>query len=173
KVMSLDRVGSITLLRVYAGCLRSGDTVLDATTGVVERVGRLVVLHADKATNVGAAPAGTIAAAIGLRRVRTGDTLADPKSPLVLAGLTVPEPVVELAVEPRSAADQEKLGRALGRLAFEDPSFRAEVAPETGQTLLRGMGELHLAVLVNRLRREHGVEASTGRPQVAYRETIG
>jgi elongation factor G len=172
KVMSLDRVGSVTVLRVYSGCLRSGVAVLDTTAGVAARIGRLVVLHGDEATNVDAAPAGTIAAAIGLRLVRTGDTLADPSRPIVLAGLRIPEPVVELAVEPRSAADQEKLGRALARLAVEDPSFRVGVSPETGQTVLRGMGELHLAILMDRLRRDHGVDASTGRPHVAYRETI-
>jgi elongation factor G len=172
KVMSLDRVGAVTLIRVYTGCLRRGAVVRNATTGASERIGRLVVLHGNKPADTDAAPAGTIAAAIGLKQVRTGDTLAEARSPVVLGGMEVPEPVIELAVEPRSAADQEKLSRALGRLAVEDPSFRVAADAETGQILLRGMGELHLAILVDRLRREHGVEATTGRPQVAYRETI-
>jgi elongation factor G len=172
KVMSLDRVGAVTLLRVYSGCLRRGALVRNAATGASERVGRLVVMHADRPDDVGAAPAGTIAAAIGLRHARTGDTLGDPAHPIVLRGLEVPEPVVELSVEPRSAADQEKLGTALARLAAEDPSFRVATSAETGQILLRGMGELHLTILVDRLRRDHGVDALTGRPHVAYRETI-
>ena len=172
KVMSLDRVGAVTLLRVYSGCLRRGAVVLDASTGVKTRVGRLVSLHADEVTDIELAPAGSIAAAIGLRDVRTGDTLCDPERPIVLGGLEVPEPVVELGVEARSAIDQDKLGRALARLALEDPSFRVGVHPDTGQTVLRGMGELHLAVLIEKLRRVHGVEATTGRPEVAYRESI-
>jgi elongation factor G len=173
KVMTLDRVGSVTLVRVYAGTLRRSATVRNAATGATERIGRLVLLHADKPTDVDEAKAGTIAAAIGLRQVRTGDTLSDPRSPIVLDGLAVPEPVVELSIEPRGAADQDKLSRALARLAVEDPSFRVAQDAETGQTVLRGMGELHLAVLVDRLRRAHGVEAITGRPHVAYRETVG
>jgi elongation factor G len=147
--------------------------VLDATTGKSERVGRLVSLHANKAEDVGVAGAGTIAAAVGLSRVRTGDTLTDPKSPLVLAGLVIPEPVLDLSIEPRTAADQERLAAALGRLALEDPSFRVATSEETGQTLLRGMGELHLAILVDRLRRDHRVEVATGQPSVSYRETLG
>jgi elongation factor G len=173
KVMTLDRVGVVTLLRVYAGRLRAGSLVLDATTGRTERVGRLVSMHADKATDVDCAGAGNIAAAIGLRHVRSGDTLTDPRSPVVLAGLAIPEPVIDLSIEPRTTSDQERLGAALGRLALEDPSFCVAVNDETGQTLLRGMGELHLAILVDRLRRDHHVEVVTGRPSVSYRETLG
>jgi elongation factor G len=173
KVMTLDRVGLVTLLRVYAGRLRAGAAVLDASTGRTERVGRLVSLHGNKAVDAEVAGAGAIVAAIGLRHVRSGDTLTDPRSPLVLAGLVIPEPVLELSIEPRTATDQERLGSALGRLALEDPSFRVATSDETGQTLLRGMGELHLTILVDRLRREHRVEVVTGRPSVSYRETLG
>jgi elongation factor G len=172
KVMTLDRVGSVTMLRVYSGALRRGSVVLDVGTGRSERVGRLCFLHGNRTTDTLVAPAGSIVAAIGLRSVRTGDTLADPGSPILLGGLSVPEPVVELAIEPRSAADQDKLARALGRLSIEDPSFRVSTNAETGQTVLRGMGELHLDILLDKLRREHGVNALTGKPQVAYRETI-
>ena len=173
KVMTLDRVGLVTLLRVYSGRLRPGAVVLDATTGRSERVGRLVSLHGNKAVDAEVAGAGTIAAAIGLRYVRSGDTLTDPRSPMVLAGLVIPEPVLDLSIEPRTTADQARLGAALGRLALEDPSFRVATDDETGQTLLRGMGELHLTILVDRLRREHRVEVVTGRPSVSYRETLG
>jgi elongation factor G len=172
KGMSLERLGSVTMLRVYSGSLRRGALVKNAVTGATERIGRLVLLHGNKATDVDAAPAGTIAAAIGLRLARTGDTIADPRHPIVLAGMEAPEPVVELAIEPRSAADQEKLSAALGRLAIEDPSLHVATSTESGQLVLRGMGELHLAIVVDRLRREHGVAAATGRPHVAYRETI-
>ncbi|MFT3767529.1 MAG: elongation factor G [Minicystis sp.] len=172
KVMSLDRVGLVTMLRIYSGRVAAGSTVLNATSGVTERVGRLVFLHADKPTDAGSAGAGMIAAAIGLKHARTGDTLTDPRHPLVLAGMAIPEPVVEAAIEPRTAADQERLSGALARLRHEDPSFRVAVDEETGQTLLRGMGELHLTILVDRLRREHRVDVRTGTPNVAYRETI-
>ncbi len=173
KVMTLDRVGLVTLIRVYSGRLHPGAAVLDATTGKTERIGRLVSLHGNKAVDAEVAGAGTIAAAIGLRHVRSGDTLTDPKSPMVLAGLVIPEPVLDLAIEPRTAVDQSRLGAALARLAQEDPSFRVAVGDETGQTLLRGMGELHLTILVDWLRREHHVEVVTGRPSVSYRETLG
>jgi elongation factor G len=172
KSVSLDRAGLVTLLRVYSGRLRPGMTVLDATTGKTERVGRLVSVHANQVTDVAAAGAGSIVAAIGFRHVRTGDTLTDPRSPLVLDGLSIPEPVVEAAVEPRTAADEEKLSQALARLAVEDPSFRVATSDDTGQRILRGMGELHLSILVDRLKRDHGVEVVTGRPAVSYRETV-
>ncbi len=135
-------------------------------------MGRLVFLHANKPTDIGGAGAGMIAAAIGLKHTRTGDTITDPRRPLVLAGMAIPEPVVEAAIEPRTASDQERLSAALSRLRLEDPSFRVAVDEETGQTLLRGMGELHLTILVDRLRRDQRVEVRTGTPSVAYRETI-
>jgi elongation factor G len=172
KAMSLDRVGLVTLLRVYSGRVRPGASVLDATTGKVERVGRLVSLHANKVTDVAVAGAGSIVAAIGFRFVRTGDTLTDPASPLVLAGLSIPEPVVEASIEPRTAADEERLSLALARLGLEDPSFRVATSEDTGQMILRGMGELHLTILVDRLKREHRVDVVTGRPSVSYRETL-
>jgi elongation factor G len=173
KVTSLGRAGLVTLVRVYAGTLSAGMQVRNATSGITERVGRLVFLHADEPTEAPAAGAGMIAAVVGLKHARTGDTLTDPRRPLVLAGMDIPEPVVEAAVEPRSAVDQGRLLAALGRLALEDPSLRTGVDAETGQTLIRGMGELHLAVLVDRLQRDHRVEVRTGAPSVAYRETIG
>ncbi|APR85638.1 Translation elongation factor G [Minicystis rosea] len=172
KVMSMERLGVVTMLRIYSGRVTAGTMVRNATAGVTERVGRLVFLHANKATDAGSAGAGMIAAAIGLKHARTGDTITDPRHPLVLAGLSVPEPVVEAAIEPRTASDQERLSTALARLRVEDPSFRVAVDEETGQTLLRGMGELHLTILVDRLQREHRVEVRTGKPSVAYRETI-
>jgi elongation factor G len=172
KAMSLDSAGLVTLLRVYSGRIRPGTSVLDATTGKTERVGRLVSLHANKVTGIAMAGAGSIVAAIGFRHVRTGDTLTDPRSPLVLAGLSIPEPVVEACIEPRTAADEERLSLALAKLGHEDPSFRVATSEDTGQTILRGMGELHLAILVDRLRREHKVDVVTGRPSVSYRETL-
>ncbi len=173
KVMSLDRIGSVTLLRIYSGRVRAGALVYNARAGKAERVGRLVFMHGARAVDADSAGAGEIAAVIGLRLARTGDTLSDPRRPLALEGLTVPEAVVELSVEPRTAADQERLSRALARLSLEDPSFRVFTDVETGQTRIAGMGELHLSILVDRLRREHRVEVATGRPHVAYKETIG
>ena len=172
KAVSLDRAGLVTLLRVYSGRIRPGTAVLDATTGKTERVGRLVSVHANQVTDVTVAGAGSIVAVIGFRQVRTGDTLTDPGSPLVLAGLSIPEPVVEAAIEPRTAADEERLSPALARLGVEDPSFRVATSEDTGQMILRGMGELHLSILVDRLKRDHGVEVVTGRPTVSYRETV-
>jgi elongation factor G len=173
KVASLDRVGSVTLLRIYSGRVRAGAPVCTARTGKSERIGRLVRLSGARVVDVESAGAGEIVAAIGLKHARTGDTLSDPRRPLALAGLTIPEPVVELGVEPRSAADQEKLSRALARIALEDPSFRAFSDPETGQARIAGMGELHLQIRVEDLRRDHGVEVRTGRPHVAFKETLG
>jgi elongation factor G len=173
KVMSLDRIGSVTLLRIYSGRVHAGAMVWNARAGKAERVGRLVFMHGAKAVDAESAGAGEIAAVIGLKLARTGDTLSDPRRPLALAGLDVPEAVVELSVEPRTAADQERLSRALARLSLEDPSFRVVADAETGQTRIAGMGELHLAILVDRLRREHRVEVATGRPHVAYKETLG
>jgi elongation factor G len=173
KVMSLDRTGSVTLLRIYSGRVRAGALIHNARTGTVERIGRLVFMRGAKVVDADSAGAGEIAAVIGLKLARTGDTLSDPRRPLALAGLEVPEAVVELAIEPCTAADQERLSRALARLALEDPSFRVIADAETGQTRIAGMGELHLTILVDKLKREHRVEVATGRPHVAYKETLG
>jgi elongation factor G len=172
KTATIERLGLVTFLRVYAGELRSGQTVANATTGRRERVGRLVVLHANEATDIAAADAGSIVGALGLKATSTGDTLADPARPIVLGSITVPTPVVQIALEPKAAADQEALRRALARMSVDDPSLAVGVDAETGRTLLSGMGELHLALVVERLRRDHGVAVAAGKPSVAYRETI-
>jgi elongation factor G len=167
-----DQYGRLAFTRVYSGVLRAGTQVYNSTTGNRERVGRIVRMFADRREDVDEVRAGDIAAVIGLKETFTGDTLTAPDNPVVLETITFPEPVIEVAVEPNSKADQEKLGIALRRLAEEDPTFKVEVDDSLGQTKIKGMGELHLEVLIDRMMREYGVEANVGRPRVAYRETI-
>jgi len=171
KVMT-DPHGKLTFMRVYSGTVRSGQQVLNVTTGRKERLGRLLRMHANDREDLERAIAGDIIAAIGARTATTGDTLCDPKRPVRLESMRFPEPVISVAIEPKTKADDEKLGTALGRLAEEDPTFRIRQNDETGQTIISGMGELHLDVLVDRVKREFSVEANVGRPQVSYRETI-
>ena len=172
KIMNDPFVGSLTFTRIYSGALKKGDQMMNATKGKRERVGRMMVMHAINREEIEEAFAGDIIALAGLKETTTGDTLCDPAKPVVLETMTFPEPVIEIAVEPKSKADQEKMGLALQRLAAEDPSFRVETDQESGQTIMKGMGELHLDILVDRMRREFKVEANIGAPQVAYRETI-
>jgi elongation factor G len=172
KVMSDPYVGKLTYFRVYSGTLKAGDRVLNTTTGKTERVGRILQMHANHREERDEIAAGEIAAGVGLKSTTTGDTLAVPSAPIVLESMTFPDPVISVAVEPKSKADQDKLGNGLARLAEEDPTFRVESDEETGQTLISGMGELHLEIIVDRLKREFNVDANVGRPQVAYRETI-
>jgi len=172
KVMNDPFVGNLTFFRVYSGVLKSGSYVLNSTTGEKERIGRILQMHANQRKEIQEVYAGEIAAAVGLKDTTTGDTLCDEKSPVILEKMVFPEPVIELAIEPASKADQEKMSIALQKLAKEDPSFRAKTDHETGQTIIAGMGELHLDVLVDRMKREFGVEANVGKPQVAYRETL-
>ncbi|MDC9614687.1 elongation factor G [Xenorhabdus khoisanae] len=172
KIATDPFVGNLTFFRVYSGVVNSGDTVLNPIKDKKERFGRIVQMHANKREEIKEVRAGDIAAAIGLKDVTTGDTLCDMTSPIILERMEFPEPVISVAIEPKTKADQEKMGIALGRLAQEDPSFRVSSDEETGQTLIAGMGELHLDVLVDRMRREFNVEANVGKPQVAYRETI-
>jgi len=152
--------------------LHSGSAVLNASKGVKERIGRLLKMHANKREEIAAAYAGDIVAAVGLKNTTTGDTLADDRNPVVLEALWIPQPVIDIAIEPQTKADQDKLGLALGRIAAEDPSFRVKTDPDTGETIISGMGELHLEIIVDRLLREFKVDARVGRPQVSYRETI-
>ncbi|RID92743.1 elongation factor G [Gemmobacter lutimaris] len=172
KIMNDPFVGSLTFTRIYSGVLKKGDSMLNATKGKRERVGRMMMMHAINREEIEEAFAGDIIALAGLKETTTGDTLCDPNNAVVLETMTFPEPVIEIAVEPKSKADQEKMGLALARLAAEDPSFRVETNFESGQTIMKGMGELHLDILVDRMRREFKVEANIGAPQVAYRETI-
>ena len=172
KIMNDPFVGSLTFTRIYSGQLKKGDSMLNATKGKRERVGRMMLMHAVNREEIDEAFAGDIIALAGLKETTTGDTLCDPAKPVVLETMTFPEPVIEIAVEPKSKADQEKMGLALQRLAAEDPSFRVETDIESGQTIMKGMGELHLDILVDRMKREFKVEANIGAPQVAYRETI-
>ncbi len=172
KLMSDPYVGQLTFFRVYSGVVNSGDTVLNSVKGKKERIGRIVQMHANNREEIDEVRAGDIAAAIGLKEATTGETLCDPEHPIILERMVFPEPVIHVAVEPKTKADQEKMGIALGRLAKEDPSFRVRTDEETGQTIMSGMGELHLEILVDRMKREFGVEANVGAPQVAYRETI-
>jgi elongation factor G len=172
KIMNDPFVGSLTFTRIYSGVLKKGDQMMNATKGKRERVGRMMMMHAINREEIDEAFAGDIIALAGLKDTTTGDTLCDPAKPVVLETMTFPEPVIEIAVEPKSKADQEKMGLALARLAAEDPSFRVETNFESGQTIMKGMGELHLDILVDRMRREFKVEANIGAPQVAYRETI-
>ncbi|MGQ9653750.1 MAG: elongation factor G, partial [Thermodesulfobacteriota bacterium] len=172
KVMNDPYVGHLSFLRVYSGSLRSGSPVLNAATGSRERIGRLLKMHANKREEIQEVRAGDIAAAVGLKRVRTGETICSPDHPILLESLEFPEPVISVALEPRSAEDQERMGGALRRLAQEDPSFRIRQDEETGQTVISGMGELHLEIIVDRLMREFGVDAQVGVPEVAFRETL-
>ena len=173
KIMNDPFVGSLTFTRIYSGKLAKGDAMLNSTKGGKERVGRMMMMHAINREEIDEAWAGDIIALGGLKNTTTGDTLCDPSDPVVLETMTFPEHVIEIAVEPKTKADQEKMGIALARLAAEDPSFRVETDFESGQTIMKGMGELHLDILVDRMRREFKVEANIGAPQVAYRETIG
>jgi elongation factor G len=172
KVMSDPYVGKLTYFRVYSGTLKAGDRVLNTITGKTERVGRILQMHANHREEREEIMAGEIAAGVGLKSTTTGDTLAADSAPIVLESMTFPDPVISVAVEPKSKADQDKLSTGLARLAEEDPTFRVETDDETGQTLISGMGELHLEIIVDRLKREFNVDANVGRPQVAYRETI-
>ncbi|QKV54634.1 elongation factor G [Comamonas antarctica] len=172
KLMTDPFVGQLTFVRVYSGVLSKGDTVLNAVKGKKERIGRIVQMHANERLEVEEIRAGDIAACVGLKDVTTGETLADVNDPIILERMVFPEPVIAQAVEPKSKADQEKMGIALSRLAAEDPSFRVRSDEESGQTIIAGMGELHLEIIVDRMKREFGVEANVGKPQVAYRETI-
>jgi elongation factor G len=172
KIMTDPYVGKLTFFRVYSGSIPSGTHVLNATNGKRERVGRILQMHANKREERDEVYAGDIAAAIGLKDVRTGDTLCTPEHPIVLESMKFPEPVISVAIEPKTKADQDKLSNGLAKLAEEDPTFRVYTDPETNQTIIQGMGELHLEIIVDRLRREFKVEANVGRPQVAYRETV-
>jgi elongation factor G len=172
KIMTDPFVGQLTFFRVYSGVLNSGDTVYTTVRGKKERIGRLLQMHANERAEIKEVRAGDIGAAVGLKDVTTGETLCDPKHIIVLERMVFPEPVIHVAVEPKTKSDQEKMGVALNRLAQEDPSFRMRTDEETGQTIISGMGELHLEIIVDRMKREFGVEANVGAPQVAYRETI-
>ena len=172
KIMTDPYVGQLIFFRVYSGVVKSGDTIYNPIKGKRERIGRLLQMHANERQELEEVRAGDIAAAVGLKEATTGDTLCDPSALITLERMIFPEPVISQAVEPKTKADQEKMGMALGRLAKEDPSFRVRTDEESGQTIIAGMGELHLEILVDRMKREFGVEASVGKPQVAYRETI-
>jgi elongation factor G len=172
KIMTDPYVGQLAFFRVYSGKLAAGESVYNVAKGRKERIGRLLRMHANKREDIQEIFAGDIAAAVGLKTVQTGDTICDDDSPIVLESIDFPMPVIQLAVEPKTKADQEKLGMAIQKLAQEDPTFRVATDPETGQTILSGMGELHLEIIVDRMMREFGVGANVGKPQVAYRETI-
>jgi elongation factor G len=172
KIMSDPYVGTLSFFRVYSGVIQSGSYVLNSTKGKKERIGRLLKMHANKREDIKEVYAGDIAAAVGLRSTTTGDTLCEETSPIVLESIDFPEPVISIAIEPKTKADQERLGTSMQKLATEDPSFRVETDTETGQTIIRGMGELHLEIIVDRLLREFKVDANVGRPQVAYKETV-
>ena len=172
KIMTDPFVGTLTFVRVYSGTVKSWDTLLNSITGKKERVGRLLLMHANKREEISEISAGNICAFLGLKETQTGHTLCDAAKPIVLEKMEFPDPVIHIAIEPKSKADQEKLGLALSKLMAEDPSFTAHSDEESGQTVIGGMGELHLDVIVDRLKREHKVEVNTGKPQVAYRETI-
>ena len=172
KLMTDPFVGQLTFIRVYSGVLKKGDTVYNSVKGRKERIGRIVQMHANNREEVDEVLAGDIAACIGLKDVTTGESLCSPEKPIILERMVFPEPVIHVAVEPKTKSDQEKMGLALGRLAQEDPSFRVRSDEESGQTIISGMGELHLDIIVDRMKREFGVEASVGAPQVAYREAI-
>jgi elongation factor G len=172
KIMTDPFVGQLTFLRVYSGVMTSGQAVYNSTKQKTERIGRLLKMHANKREEIKEVYAGDIAAAVGLKSVSTGDTVCDEKKPVILEAMDFPEPVISLAIEPKTKADQEKLGLGLGKLMAEDPTFRVKTDTETGQVVIAGMGELHLEIIVDRLKREFNVEASVGAPQVAYKETI-
>ncbi|MDP1762017.1 MAG: EF-Tu/IF-2/RF-3 family GTPase, partial [Deltaproteobacteria bacterium] len=172
KLLSDPYIGHLTFLRIYSGVMASGSSVLNATKGVKERIGRLLKMHANKREEISEAYAGDIVALVGLKNTTTGDTLSDERDPVVLETLHIPQPVIDIAIEPATKADQDKLGQSLAKIAAEDPSFRVHSDTETGQTIISGMGELHLEIIVDRLMREFKVDARVGKPQVAYRETI-
>jgi elongation factor G len=172
KIMNDPFVGSLTFVRVYSGMLNKGDALMNSTKGKRERVGRMMMMHSNDREEIEVAHAGDIVALAGMKDTTTGDTLCDNANPVVLETMSFPEPVIEIAVEPKSKNDQEKMSQGLARLAAEDPSFQVSSDNESGQTIMRGMGELHLDILVDRLKREFKVEANIGAPQVAYRETI-
>jgi elongation factor G len=172
KIMADPFVGQLTFIRVYSGQLKSGDSVLNSGRGRTERIGRLLKMHANKREDINEILAGDICAAVGLKNVSTGDTICDEKYPIALENITFAVPVISVAVEPKTKADQEKMGMALSRLAQEDPTFKVHTDPDSGQTIISGMGELHLEIIVDRMMREYKVEANVGKPQVAYRETI-
>ena len=172
KIMNDPHVGSLTFVRIYSGKLSSGSTVLNSVKDRKERVGRMYLMHSDNREQIEEAFAGDILAIVGLKDTTTGDTLCDPNKPVILERMEFPDPVIEIAIEPKTKSDQEKLGVGLNRLAQEDPSFRVMTDEESGQTIIKGMGELHLDIIVDRLKREFKVEANVGAPQVAYRETI-
>jgi elongation factor G len=172
KIMADPYVGKLTYFRVYSGTLSAGSRVLNVSTGRSERIGRILMMHANEREELQEVYAGDIAAAVGIKQVVTGDTLAAPDRPIKLETITFPEPVIKVAIEPKTKADQEKMSIALGRLAEEDPTFQVATNEETGQTEISGMGELHLEILVDRMMREFKVDANVGRPQVSYRETI-
>jgi elongation factor G len=167
-----DPFGKLGFVRVYSGMLKTGDTVLNPRTGRTERIGRLVKMHADKREDVSEILAGDICACVGMKELKTGDTLCAPHHPIALGAITFPETVISVAIEPKTKADQEKMGVALARLADEDPTFKVHTDEDSGQTIISGMGELHLEILVDRMKREHKVEANVGEPKVAFRETI-
>jgi elongation factor G len=167
-----DPFGKLGFIRVYSGSLKTGDTVLNPRTGKTERVGRLVKMHANKREDITEILAGDICACVGMKELKTGDTLCAPSAPIALSAITFPDTVIDVAVEPKTKADQEKMGMALAKLADEDPTFKVKTDEESGQTIISGMGELHLEILVDRMRREHKVEANVGEPRVAFRETI-
>jgi elongation factor G len=172
KIMTDPFVGQLTFIRVYSGVMTAGSSAYNATKGKTERLGRLLQMHANKREEIKEVYAGDIAAAVGLRSVSTGDTICDEKKPVVLEAMDFPEPVISLSIEPKTKADQEKLGTGLGKLMAEDPTFRVKTDQQTGEVVIEGMGELHLEIIVDRLKREFNVEASVGRPQVAYKETL-
>jgi elongation factor G len=172
KIASDPHLGKLTYVRVYSGVLKAGEQVLNATKGKKERIGKIYLMHANKRQEVDEMGAGMIGAVMGLKDTTTGETLCDPNAPIVLESMDFPNPVIEQAIEPKSKADQEKLGVAIQRLVEEDPTFRVHTDEETGQTIIAGMGELHLDVFIDRMKREFHVEANIGKPQVAYRETI-
>ena len=172
KIMADQFVGQLTFIRVYSGQLKTGDSILNVRTGKTERIGRLMKMHANKREEISEILAGDICAAVGLRNVSTGDTICDEDHPIALESIEFAAPVISVAVEPKTKADQEKMGMALGKLAQEDPTFKVHTDPDSGQTIISGMGELHLEIIVDRMMREYKVEANVGKPQVAYRETI-
>ena len=173
RIMNAPFVGSLTFTRIYSGTVKKGDQMMHSTKGKRERVGRMMMMHSNDREEIDEAFAGDIIALAGLKETTTGDTLCDPQKQVVLETMTFPDPVIEIAIEPKTKNDQEKMSQGLQRLAAEDPSFRVETDLESGQTIMKGMGELHLDILVDRLKREFKVEANIGAPQVAYRETIG
>jgi len=172
KIATDPFVGTLTFVRVYSGVIHSGDALLNPLTRQKERVGRLLLMHANKREEIQEIHAGHICAFLGLKDTRTGHTLCDIKDPILLEKMTFPEPVIDIAIEPKTKSDQERMGIALSKLAYEDPSFKYHTDAESNQTIIAGMGELHLEIIIDRLKREHKVEVNTGKPQVAYRETI-